>query len=146
MLAFNSRLDSIQGIVANHLLKKINHITKSRIKNAEKYDQSLSEIEQISIPFRSKHVKHVYHLYVVRAERRDELKQFLNQNGVDAKIHYPVPMHLQPAAKKYGYKMGDFPICENICDQVISLPVHEFITDGQIDFVVSKIKDFYARN
>jgi len=146
IFAYNSRLDSIQAIVANHLLKKIDHITDSRIKNAAEYDLQLSKIPQITIPKRSKYVKQVYHIYVVRAERRDELIKYLNQNGVDAKVHYPIPMHLQPAAKQYGYKMGNFPVCETVCNQVISLPVHEFITNEQIDYVASKIRDFYAQS
>lgn len=146
IFAYNSRLDSIQAIVANHLLKKIDHITDSRIKNAAEYDKQLSKILQITIPNRSKYIKQVYHIYVVRAERRNDLKKYLNQNGVDAKVHYPIPMHLQPAAKQYGYKMGDFPVCEMVCDSVISLPVHEFVTNEQIDYVVSKIRDFYAQS
>jgi dTDP-4-amino-4,6-dideoxygalactose transaminase len=83
---------------------------------------------------------------VVRAKRRNELKKYLNQNGIDAKVHYPIPMHLQPAAKKFGYKKGDFPVSEMVCDTVISLPVHEFVTNEQIDYVVSKIRDFYAQS
>jgi len=146
IFAYNSRLDSIQAIVANHLLKKIDHITDSRIKNAAEYDLQLSKIPQITAPNRSTYVKQVYHIYVVRAERRDELIKYLNQNGVDAKVHYPIPMHLQPAAKQYSYKVGDFPICEMVCDQVISLPVHEFVTNEQIDYVVTKIRDFYAHS
>ena len=106
----------------------------------------MSKIPQITIPNRSKYIKQVYHIYVVRAERRNDLKKYLNQNGVDAKVHYPIPMHLQPAAKQYGYKMGDFPVCEMVCDSVISLPVHEFVTIVQIDYVVSKIRDFYAQS
>ena len=146
IFAYNSRLDSIQAIVANHLLKQIDHITDSRIKNAAEYDLQLSKIPQITIPKRSKYVKQVYHIYVVRAERRDELIKYLNQNGVDAKVHYAIPMHLQPAAKQYGYKRGNFPVCEMVCDQVISLPVHEFVTNEQIDYVVTKIRDFYAHS
>jgi len=146
IFAYNSRLDSIQAIVANHLLKKIDQITNSRIKNASEYDLQLSKIPQITVPNRSKYVKQVYHIYVVRAERRDELKQYLNQNGVDAKVHYPMPMHLQPAAKQYGYKRGDFPVCETVCERVISLPVHEFVTNEQIDYTVIKIREFYAHS
>ena len=134
----------MQHDLYNYLLKKIDHITNSRINTAAAYDQQLSEIPQIAIPKRSKYVKQVYHIYVVRAERRDELIKYLNQNGVDAKVHYPIPMHLQPAAKQYSYKRGDFPVCETVCDTVISLPVHEFVTNEQIDYVVSKIRDFYA--
>ena len=61
-------------------------------------------------------------------------------------MHYPMPMHLQPAAKQFGYKRGDFPVSEMVCDAVISLPVHEFVTNEQIDYVVSKIRDFYAHS
>jgi len=145
VFAYNSRLDSIQAIVANHLLKKIDHITDSRIAHAQRLDRQLVDVPQITIPDRPRHVKQVYHLYVVRAERRDQLKKYLNENNIDAKIHYPIPMHLQPAAKAYGYNRGDFPVCEAICDSVISLPVHEFVTDKDIDYMVFKIMDFYAQ-
>lgn len=144
VFAYNSRLDTIQAIVANHLLKKIDHITELRIKNATRFDCLLKDISQITIPQRQSDVKQVYHIYVIRAQRRDELQQYLIANGVDAKIHYPIPMHLQPAAEHYGYKRGDFPVSEAVCGSVISLPVHEFITEDQIDYTVAKIKDFYA--
>lgn len=143
---YNSRLDSIQAIVANHLLKKIDRITGARIAHARRFDELLRDVKQITIPPRPADAVQVYHIYVVRAERRDELQSWLVKNGVDAKVHYPVPMHLQPAAKKYGYRAGDFPVCEKICKSVISLPVHEFIAEAQIEYVVKKIRDFYAQN
>ena len=86
----------------------------------------------------------VYHIYTVRAQHRNELVDYLQQRAIDAKIHYPIPMHLQPAAKAYGYRRGDFPVCEAVCDSVLSLPVHEFITEEQIGRVVAAIKEFYA--
>ena len=144
MFGYNSRLDSIQAVVANHLLQKIDAITNARIAHARFYDEMLRDIRQIIIPPRSPDAIQVYHLYIVRAERRDELREFLLKNGIDAKIHYPVPMHLQPAARQFGYKAGDFPVCERICGSVISLPVHEFITEEQIKYVAQKIKEFYA--
>jgi len=146
VFTYNSRLDSIQAIVANHLLKKIDHITESRISHATLFDKQLMGIPQIKVPQRSENVKQVYHLYIVSVERRDELKQYLNENQIDAKIHYPIPMHLQPAAKSLGYKRGDLPVCERICDSVISFPVHEFITDEQIYYTVSKVSEFYAKS
>ena len=144
IFAYNSRLDTLQAIVANHLLEKINFITENRISNAQQYDEQLKEIEEITLPNRPDFTKQVYHIYVIRAARRDDLKSFLVQRGVDAKVHYPVPMHLQPAAKSFGYKKGDFPVCEALCDSVISLPVHEFITTEQINKVCDCIKKFYA--
>jgi dTDP-4-amino-4,6-dideoxygalactose transaminase len=95
------------------------------------------------VPKRESWVKQVYHLYIVRCERRDELQQFLVARGVDAKIHYPVPMHLQPAASFLGYKLGDFPVCEATVQSVLSLPVHEFITPEQQDRVVDLIREFF---
>lgn len=145
MYAYNSRLDSIQAIVANHLLQKIDLITNVRIDNAHFFDQNLAEISQISIPTRDPDSKIVFHIYVIKAERREELKTFLVENGIDAKVHYPLPMHLQPASKIYGYKKGDFPVAEETCDSVISLPVHEFITRPQQKYIVEKIKEFYQK-
>lgn len=141
--AYNSRLDSIQAIVANHLLRKLGGITASRIANAARYDRGLAGVKGITIPRRPAGITQVYHIYVLRAERRDELQRFLVAHGVDAKVHYPVPMHLQPAARKYGYRRGDFPVCEAVCDSVISLPVHEFITASDVDYVVGRIREFY---
>jgi dTDP-4-amino-4,6-dideoxygalactose transaminase len=146
VFTYNSRLDSIQAIVANHLLKKIDHITEFRIAHALHFDRLLADIPQITVPYRPDHLKQVFHIYVVRAERRDELKKYLNENQIDAKIHYPIPMHLQPAAKSLGYRRGDLPVCEKVCDSVISFPVHEFIMGEQIDFIISKVREFYAKN
>lgn len=142
--AYNSRLDTLQAIVGNHLLEKLEVITESRIANSLYFDSQLTEVDEITIPDRPNDTRQVYHLYVVRAQRRDELKDYLQSCGIDAKIHYPVPMHLQPAARKFSYSRGDFPIAEEICQTVVSLPVHEFITREQQDYTVSKIKDFYA--
>ena len=140
---YNSRLDTVQAVVARHLLPKLEHITERRIANAAYFDERLRAISQIRVPKRESWVKQVYHLYIVRCERRDELQQFLVARGVDAKIHYPVPMHLQPAAKFLGYKPGDFPVSEETVKSVLSLPVHEFITREQQDRVVDLIGKFF---
>lgn len=142
--SYNSRLDTIQAVVADHLLSKLDHITTSRIKNANYLDRALKTIPGIIVPSRENEVKQVYHLYSVRCENRNALKQHLNEHGVDAKIHYPIPMHLQPAAKKYGYHAGDFPVAELIAQQTLSLPVHEFITQNNLDDMIALIKGFYA--
>jgi aminotransferase EvaB len=143
MFAYNSRLDTVQAVVARHMLQKLEHITESRIGHAAYFDEKLRDIPQITVPEREGWIKQVYHLYIVKAERRDELQKFLVSRGVDAKTHYPIPMHLQPAAKEYGYKTGDFPVCEATVKSVISLPVHEFITREQQDTVVDLVKEFY---
>ena len=149
LFGYNSRLDTVQACVANHLLKKIRLITAKRIKNSLKIDKLLKSISGIITKTRNKNLKEVFHLYEFRLKNknlRNKLVNFLIKNKIDAKIHYPVPMHLQPAAKIYGYTKGDFPIAEKIANSTISLPVHEFIKDKDISHMLSKIKIFFNEN
>jgi dTDP-4-amino-4,6-dideoxygalactose transaminase len=89
-------------------------------------------------------VRQVFHIYSVLCEQRDALQKYLLANDVDAKVHYPVPMHLQPAAAYLGHKKGDFPVSERLANETISLPVHEFISREQQDKVVNLFKAFYG--
>ena len=144
--AYNSRLDTIQAVVAKHLIeKKLDKITENRIKNALMYDSLLRDMPFLKIPERKIGNKEVFHLYTFQAKKRNKLAEFLNINGIDAKIHYPIPMHLQPAAKKYNYFEGDFPVAEKLCKTTISLPVHEFVTEKEIIYVSDLIKKFYSQ-
>jgi len=145
IFAYNSRLDTLQAVVARHLLAKLDHITESRIAHAAYFDDKLRGIPQVIVPAREPHVKQVYHLYIVRCERRDELQRFLIERGIDAKVHYPIPMYRQPAAHSFGYRAADFPECEATVRSVLSLPVHEFITRPQQDRVVAAIREFYGK-
>ena len=143
IFAYNSRLDTLQAIIATHLLDKIDAITDSRRSNSYFFDEQLATVPGITVPKRHPDKRHVFHIYVIRAERRDALQAFLIEQGIDAKVHYPIPMHLQPAAEEFGHQRGDFPMAEAICDSVISLPVHEFITREQQETVVDRIREFY---
>jgi aminotransferase EvaB len=144
VFAYNSRLDTIQAVVALHLMSKIEHITNSRIENARYFDLKLAEIPQVLVPKRDSVVRQVFHIYSVLCEQRDALQKYLLANDVDAKVHYPVPMHLQPAAAYLGHKKGDFPVSERLANETISLPVHEFISREQQDKVVNLFKAFYG--
>lgn len=144
MFSYNSRLDTLQAVVGSHLLQKLDHITHSRIQHAHYLDQRLAALAGIRVPAREGDIKQVFHLYSVLAENRDALQQHLIARGIDAKVHYPIPMHLQPAAKAYGYKKGDFPRAEHVAAHTISLPVHEFITEVELEHIVTAIKEFYA--
>ena len=129
LFGYNSRLDTLQAVVANHLFKKIKKISSFRIKNSMFLEKNLKKIHQLEFKNREKHLKEVFHLYEIRvknSKKRNSLVNYLRKKGVDAKIHYPVPMHLQPAARKFNYKKGDFPNAEKIANSTISLPVHEF--------------------
>ena len=143
--AYNSRLDTIQAVVAKYMIEnKLSNITNSRINNALRLDTLLAQVPQISLLERNRDLREVFHLYIFKAEKRDKLYEYLRNNGIDAKVHYPVPMHLQPAAKYLGYKEGDFPIAETYAKNTISLPVHEFINKEQIEKMSNAIKKFYS--
>ncbi|OGT25441.1 MAG: pyridoxal-5'-phosphate-dependent protein [Gammaproteobacteria bacterium RIFCSPLOWO2_02_FULL_42_14] len=141
--SYNSRLDTIQAVVADHLFSKLDVITRARIYNANYLDVALQTISEITIPKREREFKQVYHLYSIVCENRNVLKQHLIENGVDAKIHYPVPMHLQSAADYLGYRPGDFPVAEKISKKTLSLPVHEFISENDLNDMIELILEFY---
>ena len=144
VFAYNSRLDTIQAVIARHMLSKIAHITESRIANAAYFDAQLAGVAGIKLPERRADIREVFHIYSLLCEDRDSLQSFLLRRGIDAKVHYPTPMHLQPAAAFLGHQVGDFPTTEKICGQTLSLPVHEFISKEQQDHVIACVKDFYG--
>ncbi len=149
IFGFNSRLDTIQAAVANYKLeKKLDNITKKRISNAKYLDKRLKNIKEVETVVRSNNLKEVFHLYHINVKERDrnKLKHFLIKNQVDAKIHYPTPIHLQPAAKYLKYKKGDFPVAEKMANTTISLPVHEFINTKNLDYMIRLIKEFYNKS
>jgi dTDP-4-amino-4,6-dideoxygalactose transaminase len=140
----NSRLDSLQAVVANRLLDQLESITEKRIANASRFDKAFTELgEYITVPTRKPGVKQVFHTYVVRAVDRDKLLAYLLENGIEAKVHYPIPLHLQKAAEYLGYRPGDFPVCEDHCRTIISLPVHQHLSNEEIDYVIDRVYGFY---
>ena len=141
---YNSRLDTIQAAVALEMIKKINFITNSRIKNANYLNKKLKSISQIKLIKEQDKYKSVYHLDQFYCENRDKLNKFLRKNKIDSKIHYPKPLHLHYAAKKFNYKKGQFKNAEKLSKKVISIPVHEFINKKQLNFVIDKIQKFYS--
>jgi dTDP-4-amino-4,6-dideoxygalactose transaminase len=144
MFGHNSRLDSLQAVVANLLIDQAGPITDQRIANAKQLDEGLAELgEHIVIPRRTPKVKQVFHTYVIRATNRDELLAYLQKQGIGAKVHYPIPLHLQEAAKDLGYKTGDFPVCEEHCRTIISLPVHQHLTPEEMEYMIEHVNKFY---
>lgn len=141
---YNSRLDTVQAVVAWHVLMGIEQRTKIRRANALKLDWLLKDIPGVELPLDAPNTEPNYYLYSFHAPRRDDLQNFLVFNGVDAKVHYPTPLHLQPAAKSLGYKRGDFPVAEWCAATTLSLPIHEFITSQSIERMAGLIKEFYG--
>ena len=145
MLGYNSRLDTLQAVVGNWLLPKAKSIAKQRIINAKFLDDKLKRITQIRIPKRLVNQNIVYHLYVVFAKDRDNLLKYCHKKGVEAKIHYPIPMYLQKALKKLKHKKGDFPVTDRHAKEIITFPCDQHLNKEQLLYLVKTIKDFYNK-
>lgn len=146
LFGLNSRLDTLQAAIGNRLIGQIEFITRQRIANAMRYDEAFQDLaEFIRIPRRRPGVKHVYHLYLLRVKRRDELLAYLNQNGIEAKVHYPIPIHLQEAARHLGYKKGDFPVSEADSQTILTLPAHQHLTEDEMEYTIEQVRSFYLR-
>ena len=140
--SYNSRLDTIQAAALKVKMKYLDEWTEKRRANAAFYREHLKDV--VKVPIEKEYEKSVYHTFVVCAERRDELKEFLSSKGIDTKIHYPIPIHLQKAAEHLEYKKGDFPEAEKQTGEILSLPVYPELTDEQLYLVVSEINRFYG--
>lgn len=144
LLGYNSRLDTFQAVVGSWLLPQAKDIAKLRIENAAIYDAGLIDLTQVQIPPRRPNEQVVYHLYMVFAERRDELLKFLNARGIEAKIHYPVPIYLQPALAHLGYRKGDFPVADHDAANLITFPCDQHLSSEQISLVIRSVREFYG--
>lgn len=141
----NSRLDSIQAAVLNVKLDLLDGWNAARFRAACLYTDKLKDVSGLKVPvFDLKNAsRHVFHLYVIQCEKREQLLAFLEERGIQAGIHYPVPIHLHKACAAYGYKKGDYPVAELLSETILSLPMFPEITEEQIDVVVNAIKEFY---
>ncbi|MBM4043688.1 MAG: DegT/DnrJ/EryC1/StrS family aminotransferase [Planctomycetes bacterium] len=137
----NSRLDTIQAAILRVKLKRLATWNDMRRRHALSYNRALQGAEVVT-PAEASYGKHIYHLYVVRSKKRDELKKHLESRGVSVGIHYPVPIHLQSAYRDLGYPQGSFPVTEQYAQEILSLPMFPELTDEQIAFVSQAIKEF----
>jgi dTDP-4-amino-4,6-dideoxygalactose transaminase len=140
---FNSRMDTIQAAILNVKLKYLKEWNAKRIKNAQLYFENLSEIKSLSLPRLRNDSVHTFHLFVIRVKQRDELKSFLESRGVDTLIHYPKALPFEPAYDYLSEVINDFPVSAQLQNTVLSLPVSPEISEAQILYVCSMIKEFY---
>jgi dTDP-4-amino-4,6-dideoxygalactose transaminase len=143
-IGYNMRLDECQAAFLCVKLKYLNEWTKQRQQIAAWYNDALADVENLILPQTAKGATHVYHLYVVRTKERDELQRHLNQGGIGSLIHYPIPPHLQKAYEHLNYKIGDFPVAEEIADTCLSLPLWPGMSYEQVRYVANRIKEFHA--
>ncbi len=139
--SINSRLDAIQAAILNVKINYLKQWEKRRREIATTYYQNLKDI--VEAPKDKSYEKSVYHTFVIQMEQRNHLQKFLASKGIDTKIHYPIPIHLQQSAQKLGYQKGDFRVAEKQLETILSLPIHPNLTDAQIEFCCNTIINFY---
>jgi len=140
---FVSRMDTLQAEILSFRLDRLEDVIEKRRTNARRYVESLN-LDEIFIPPEKEVEFNTYHTFVIQAENRDALYEFLLNRGVETAIHYPVPIHLQPAAKSLGYEKGDFPVTERQAKSILTLPINQFVSEQDANYVIKLIKEFYS--
>jgi len=137
---FNFRLEGLQGALLGIKLPHLDQWNGERRKIAALYNEKLRDANFV-LPVEMPYGKHVYHLYIVQIENRDEVKQYLAERGVDTGLHYPVPLHLQEAYRQLGYKKGDFPVSERLSQHILSLPMYPGLPVEAVEHVVQVLAE-----
>jgi dTDP-4-amino-4,6-dideoxygalactose transaminase len=141
----NQRLQTVQAVVANRVLDRVNPWIDRRIEIAQRLDEGLRDVPEVTLPPRPPERRNAFQLYIIRVQRRAELLRFLADQSVEAKVHYPIPLHLQPAAKDLGYGRGSFPVAEAQADDIVTLPGHQYLTADEVEHMISAVRRFYDR-
>ena len=141
--SMNSRLDNLHAALLNVKLKYLDKWNDRRKKIASMYYERFKKLDMI-VPHDKPNEKAVYHTFIIQTKHRDELKKYLLEKGIDTKVHYPIPIHFQKAAKYLGYKKGDFPVTEKQMKTILSLPIYPELTDEQVKEVADNIVNFFS--
>ena len=144
-VGYNSRLDTLQAAILQVKLSRIDESIQKRAKHAEHYREALKDVAGIKLPVVKENNTPVDYVFCLQAENRDALEKHLNENGIGTSIYYPVPLHLQKCFDHHGYKKGDFPTAEKLCQTVLALPMFPELTEGEVDFVCDTVKKFYGQ-
>ncbi len=137
-----SRMDTLQAAILDYRLSRLAKMIEIRRKNAEMYKEMIRS-SQVFIPEERDEEFNTYHTFVIQCDRRDELKNVLLENGIETAIHYPVPIHLQPAATTLGYSKGNFPITETQSKRILTLPIHQYLQEDTIIEISNCINTFF---
>ncbi len=142
-IGYNYRMEGVQGLVLSHKLRRLEAWTKERKRLAQRLLDGLA-----GLPLGLPHPvagDHVYHLFVVRTPRRDELRAHLEKQGVQTGLHYPVPLHRQPCLQSFGFLADGYPNADRYATEGLSLPIFAGMTDAQVDWVASSVQEFFGR-
>ena len=138
-----TRMDAVQAAILTYRLANLNTVTQKRRANAAQYMQTLNRTD-VFIPDEISSEFNTYHTFVIQVANRDGLRQFLMDAGVETSIHYPVPIHLQPAARSLGHVKGDFPETERQAERILTLPVNQYLSSLEIEKVANLVNKFYG--
>lgn len=141
----NSRLDTIQAAMLLVKMKYLSCWIEARQENAKIYREILNNISQVQCPVDNLHEKATYHTFVIQADDRDQLKDYLAEQGIETVIHYPIPIHFQEAAKDLGYKEGSLPVTERQSKRILSLPVYPELGAENLKYITDNIQEFYRQ-
>lgn len=141
MLGINTRLDEIQAALLSVKLSHYDELRREREMIAKTYLSGINN-EHLELPTIREKAEHVWHLFVVKTKYRDQLQNYLTEEGIDTQIHYPIPPHLSKAYEYLGYKEGDLPITEEYAKTILSLPLYEGMTIEEIEYVIEKVNKF----
>ncbi len=139
---FNNRLDTMQAAVLKVKLPHLDGWNENRRRAADAYATRLADLPIIT-PATAGYAEHIFHLYVVRVENREPLMEYLKERGVATGLHYPIPIHLQPAYAELGYERGDFPVTEAYAESIVSLPIFPELDDAKVAYVTDAIHDYF---
>lgn len=147
LVGTNSRLDALQAAILRVKLAHLDEWTRARQQIAAQYDQALSQIDGLIIPYKAPDRTHIYHQYTVRVlgGRRDALQKFLKEHGIGTEIYYPLPLHLQPCFAHLSYKEGQLPESERASRDVLSLPIFPELQDENINFIINTVRMFFLQ-
>lgn len=140
-LGYANRLDELQAAFLRIKLKHIDEWNRRRCILAKRYNEALAEY--VRTPVINPDAQHVYHQYTIRTNQRDSLRSFLGEQGIRTGVYYPLPLHLQPAYAHLGYRRGDFPNAEVASQEVLSLPIDPYLSDGEQEWVIKNVAKFF---
>ena len=135
-------MDNLQAAILNFRFNDLNRIIQTRRKNAKFYVNNLNS-KFVFVPNEKKNEFNTYHTFVIQVNNRNKLKKYLEKKGIQTSIHYPIPIHLQPAAKKLGYRKGDFKVAEKQARRMLTLPINQFLKIRELKKICNEINNFY---
>ena len=141
----NSRLDGIQAAVLSVKFPHIDEWNEKRRQNAHAYNDLLRNITEVITPKQRPGVRHIYHVYAIRAKRRDDLAKYLNEHGIQTNLHYRDPLPLMGAYKRFNHRADEFPVAKMVLDEILSLPMYPELTQSAMQYVAETIKSFYSK-